>query len=139
MQLCNSGSDAGYGMDLIRKICCFCARRPQGKKFENFHNFCDFSATFLVASLQLSAFVLGEFKILILGLDNAGKTTLLYKISSGDEVHTVPTIGYNAEEMRWKNFRLVLWDIGGQNQLRPAWNTYFSSTSVITATFRPFL
>ena len=72
----------------------------------------------------------GEFKILILGLDNAGKTTLLYKISSGDDVHTVPTIGYNAEEMRWKNFRLVLWDIGGQNELRPAWNTYFSSTSV---------
>ena len=65
-----------------------------------------------------------------MGHNGAGKTTLLYKITCGDEVHTVPTIGYNAEEVRWKNFRLVFWDIGGQYALRQSWDTYFNTANV---------
>ena len=38
-------------------------------------------------------------------------------------VHTSPTIGSNVEEVRWKNMHFLMWDIGGQESLRSAWNT----------------
>lgn len=69
-----------------------------------------------------------EHKIIIVGLDNAGKTTILYQFLMNEVVHTSPTIGSNVEEVRWKNLHFVMWDIGGQESLRQAWSTYYSST-----------
>jgi ADP-ribosylation factor-like protein 5B len=69
-----------------------------------------------------------EFKILILGLANAGKTTVLYQLHLGKVITTQPTIGSNVEEVRNKNVRFQVWDLGGQESLRAAWSTYFQGT-----------
>lgn len=71
-----------------------------------------------------------EHKICIVGLDNAGKTTILYQFLMNEVVQTSPTIGSNVEEVMWKNVRFIMWDLGGQDSLRAAWNTYYSNTEV---------
>lgn len=53
-----------------------------------------------------------EVRILILGLDNAGKTTILYKLQVGEVVKTTPTIGFNVETLKYKNIKFQLWDLG---------------------------
>lgn len=79
-----------------------------------------------------------EHKLVLVGLDNAGKTTILYQLLLGEAVHTRPTIGSNVEEVVWKNLRFVMWDLGGQQSLRSAWNTYYTnseaSTNILCAT-----
>ena len=45
-------------------------------------------------------------------------------------VHTSPTIGSNVEEVVWKNVHFLMWDIGGQESIRSAWNTYYTNTEV---------
>lgn len=74
-----------------------------------------------------------EHKICIVGLDNAGKTTILYQFLMNEVVHTSPTIGSNVEEVVWKNVHFIMWDLGGQESLRAAWNTYYSNTEVSKA------
>jgi ADP-ribosylation factor-like protein 5B len=76
-------------------------------------------------------FLYAEHKIIIVGLDNAGKTTILYQFLMNEVVHTSPTIGSNVEEVRWKNLHFVMWDIGGQESLRQAWSTYYASTNFL--------
>ena len=65
-----------------------------------------------------------------MGLDNAGKTTILYQFLMNEVVHTSPTIGSNVEEVVWKNIHFIMWDLGGQQSLRAAWSTYYSNTEV---------
>ncbi|XP_063224636.1 ADP-ribosylation factor-like protein 5B isoform X6 [Bacillus rossius redtenbacheri] len=69
-----------------------------------------------------------EHKIVMVGLDNAGKTTILYQYLMNEVVHTSPTIGSNVEEVVWKNIHFIMWDLGGQQSLRAAWSTYYSNT-----------
>ena len=54
----------------------------------------------------------------MLGLDGAGKTTILYKLKVGEVVNSVPTIGFNMETVEFKNIRFSVWDIGGQDKIR---------------------
>lgn len=54
-----------------------------------------------------------EMRILMLGLDAAGKTTILYKLKLGEVVSSVPTIGFNVESVEYKNINFTVWDIGG--------------------------
>ena len=69
-------------------------------------------------------------KILILGLDGAGKTTILYKLKLNETVNSVPTIGFNVETVQpTKNVNFTVWDIGGQEVLRPLWKYYFTNCS----------
>ncbi|XP_010186153.1 PREDICTED: ADP-ribosylation factor-like protein 5B, partial [Mesitornis unicolor] len=69
-----------------------------------------------------------KHKVIIVGLDNAGKTTILYQFLMNEVVHTSPTIGSNVEEIVVKNTHFLMWDIGGQESLRSSWNTYYSNT-----------
>ena len=62
-----------------------------------------------------------EIRILILGLDGAGKTTILYRLQMGEVVTTKPTIGFNVETLKYKNITLNIWDLGGQTSIRPYW------------------
>jgi len=78
-----------------------------------------------------SLFTNEEHKIVIVGLDNAGKTTILYQFLMNEVVHTSPTIGSNVEEVVWKNIHFIMWDIGGQESLRAAWSTYYSNTEFV--------
>lgn len=72
-----------------------------------------------------------EFKICMIGLDAAGKTTILYKLHLGEVVSTYPTIGSNVEEVSYKNMRFQVWDLGGQDMLRQTWKTYFINTHAL--------
>mmetsp|Transcript_4466 Transcript_4466/g.9063 ORF Transcript_4466/g.9063 Transcript_4466/m.9063 type:complete len:182 (-) Transcript_4466:221-766(-) len=72
-----------------------------------------------------------EVRILILGLDNAGKTTILYRLHQGEVVTTIPTIGFNVETVTYKNIRFQVWDLGGQSSIRPYWRCYYPNTNAI--------
>ncbi|KAM9343986.1 LOW QUALITY PROTEIN: protein mono-ADP-ribosyltransferase PARP4 [Pholidichthys leucotaenia] len=65
-----------------------------------------------------------ELKIVILGLDNAGKTSILYKMKIGEAIPTIPTIGFNVETVEHRDMVFNLWDVGGQKKIRPLWRHY---------------
>mmetsp|Transcript_30992 Transcript_30992/g.98952 ORF Transcript_30992/g.98952 Transcript_30992/m.98952 type:complete len:200 (+) Transcript_30992:254-853(+) len=69
-----------------------------------------------------------EMRVVMLGLDAAGKTTILYKLHIGEVLSTVPTIGFNVEKVQYKNVQFTVWDVGGQEKLRPLWRHYFNNT-----------
>merc|ERR1712053_57763 len=69
-----------------------------------------------------------EMRILMVGLDAAGKTTILYKLKLGDVVTTIPTIGFNVETVEYKNISFTVWDVGGQDKIRPLWRHYYQNT-----------
>ncbi|KAH6656143.1 ADP-ribosylation factor family-domain-containing protein [Truncatella angustata] len=69
-----------------------------------------------------------EMRLLMLGLDAAGKTTILYKLKLGQGVTTIPTVGFNVETVTYKNVKFNVWDVGGQDKIRPLWRHYFSGT-----------
>ena len=69
-----------------------------------------------------------EMRILMLGLDAAGKTTVLYKMKLGEIVTTIPTIGFNVETLQYKNIAFTMWDVGGQDRIRPLWRHYYQGT-----------
>jgi len=69
-----------------------------------------------------------DMRILMVGLDAAGKTTILYKLKLGEIVTTIPTIGFNVETVEYKNINFTVWDVGGQDKIRPLWRHYFQNT-----------
>uniref|UniRef100_A0A8C0QR89 ADP-ribosylation factor-like protein 2 n=2 Tax=Chelonoidis abingdonii TaxID=106734 RepID=A0A8C0QR89_CHEAB len=69
-----------------------------------------------------------ELRLLMLGLDNAGKTTILKKFN-GEDIDTIsPTLGFNIKTLEHRGFKLNIWDVGGQTSLRSYWRNYFEST-----------
>ncbi|EHB17732.1 ADP-ribosylation factor-like protein 5A, partial [Heterocephalus glaber] len=72
-----------------------------------------------------------EHKVIIVGLDYAGKTTILYQFSTNEVVHTSPTIGSNVEEITINNTCFLMWDNRGQESLRSSWNTYYANTKFV--------
>ena len=72
-----------------------------------------------------------EARILVLGLDNAGKTTILKKLSEEDASHIMPTQGFNVKSLQVDGFKLNMWDIGGQKSIRPYWRNYYEQTDCL--------
>ena len=72
-----------------------------------------------------------EARILMVGLDAAGKTTALSKLKLGEVVTTIPTIGFNVETVSYKNINFTVWDVGGQDKIRPLWRHYYQNTQGI--------
>ena len=72
-----------------------------------------------------------QHKLIIVGLDNAGKTTTLYKLHLGEVVMTQPTIGSNVEEVKCGNVSFEVWDLGGQTTLRQSWSSYYRDTAAV--------
>ena len=70
-------------------------------------------------------------KGLMLGLDSAGKTTILYSLKLNEIVNTIPTIGFNVEQVKYKNLDLTLWDIGGQEKIRKLWRHYYNNIDIL--------
>ncbi len=69
-----------------------------------------------------------EIRILILGLDNAGKTTIVKKFN-GEDINTIsPTLGFNIKTLFFKDFKLSIWDVGGQVSIRTYWRNFFEQT-----------
>ncbi|CDW74764.1 UNKNOWN [Stylonychia lemnae] len=75
-----------------------------------------------------------EARILVLGLDNAGKTTILKALSEEDISTIMPTQGFNIKALvssprhTQEGFKLNVWDIGGQKAIRPYWKNYYENT-----------
>jgi ADP-ribosylation factor-like protein 3 len=72
-----------------------------------------------------------DARILVLGLDNAGKTTILKKLSNEDITQIQPTQGFNIKSIQTHGFKLNVWDIGGQKVIRGYWSNYFETTDAL--------
>lgn len=71
-----------------------------------------------------------NFKLIIVGIQNAGKTTILYRMSLGELIKTNPTIGANVEEISHENVKFQAFDLGGQESMRLVWDAYFNGVDV---------
>ncbi|KAH7105383.1 ADP-ribosylation factor [Auriculariales sp. MPI-PUGE-AT-0066] len=80
------------------------------------------------SKLLLNLFGPQEMRIVMIGCDGAGKTTILYKLKLGEVVTTIPTIGFNVETVAYKNISFTVWDVGGQHKIRPLWKHYYQNT-----------
>lgn len=72
-----------------------------------------------------------ELRILILGLDNAGKTTIMKKFNGEDTKEISPTVGFNIKTVEYKGYSINMWDVGGQKTIRTYWRNYFEQTDGI--------
>ena len=70
-------------------------------------------------------------RVILIGLDSAGKTTILYKLKLNEVVTTIPTIGFNVDEVTVKNLTMTIWDVGGQTKIRPLWQYYFENNDAV--------
>lgn len=84
-----------------------------------------------ISSILNRLFNKKQVRILMIGLDAAGKTTILYKLKLGEIVTTVPTVGFNVESVEYKNICFTVWDIGGQDKIRTLWRHYYQNTDGI--------
>merc|ERR1711937_670583 len=75
--------------------------------------------------------LLSLLRILMLGLDNSGKTSILKRLSDEDITHIMPTQGFNIKSLLHEGFKLNVWDIGGQKTIRPYWKNYFENTDAL--------
>lgn len=72
-----------------------------------------------------------EIRVLVLGLDNAGKTTIVKKVQGVDTAGISPTMGFQIDSLVYKGYTINMWDIGGQSSLRGFWGNYFDQTDVV--------
>jgi small GTP-binding protein len=72
-----------------------------------------------------------DVRMVMVGLDAVGKTTIMYKMKLGDTVKTIPTIGFNVEQIEYKKLSITLWDIGGQDKIRDLWKHYYENSEAI--------
>ena len=68
-------------------------------------------------------------KILFLGLDGAGKTSILFQLKDNKHAETVPTVGLNVEQIQYKNHQFTLWDVSGQASR--LWKHYFDKINAV--------
>lgn len=70
-------------------------------------------------------------RILILGLDNAGKTTIVKRLKGEDVTTISPTLGFDISTLQFGDYKLNIWDVGGQQTIRAYWRNYFEQTDAI--------
>ena len=83
---------------------------------------------FVLSSLWTKFIGSKDVRMLMVGLDAAGKTTILYQLKMGETVKTIPTIGFNVETLKYKKLNLTVWDVGGQDKIRVLWKHYYQNT-----------
>jgi len=82
-------------------------------------------------SLWHMVFPKQQLRLLMVGLDAGGKTTILYRLKLGVVVTTIPTIGFNVETVEHKEIDIICWDVGGPDKIRPLWRHYYQNTQVL--------
>lgn len=81
-----------------------------------------------ISSFFAKLFGKAQVKVLMFGLDSAGKTTALYRLKFGETITAVPTISFNVETLEHKNTTFIVWDFSGQDRIRPLRRHYFHNT-----------
>lgn len=76
-----------------------------------------------------------ETRLVMLGLDAVGKTSILYRLHKGQTITTIPTIGFNVETIKYQNIQLTIWDIGGGDKIRALWRHYIGDARVCICYF----
>eukprot|EP00931_Biecheleriopsis_adriatica_P061448 TRINITY_DN36948_c0_g1_i1.p1 TRINITY_DN36948_c0_g1~~TRINITY_DN36948_c0_g1_i1.p1 ORF type:complete len:211 (-),score=53.70 TRINITY_DN36948_c0_g1_i1:21-629(-) len=89
------------------------------------------SASDVLSSMWVRLYGQQEVCIIMVGLDNAGKTTMLYRLKLGVAVRTLPTMGFNVEKLEYKNIVFTMWDLGGQTRTRQIWQHYYQNTDAL--------
>ncbi|KAJ8766887.1 hypothetical protein K2173_009231 [Erythroxylum novogranatense] len=89
------------------------------------------AVTGLVGILTARFLPKNKVRIIMVGLDASGKTTILYKLKLGEVVTSLSTIGFNVETVEYKSVSFSVWDIGGQHKIRPLWKHYFQNAAGI--------
>ncbi|KAF4351942.1 hypothetical protein F8388_002304 [Cannabis sativa] len=128
--LCYSGGQAYPFITLVREWWKSPRRKPWWISCQQFNTW-EIKMGAFVSKFWFMLFPAKEYKLVVVGLDNAGKTTTLYKLHLGEVVTTHPTVGSNVEELVYKNIRFEVWDLGGQDRLRTSWATYYRGTHSI--------
>ena len=82
----------------------------------------------LLSRVYDSLWGLPDMRVLMVGLDNAGKTTILYGLKLGEVRQSTPTVGFNVETVTYNKFNLTVWDAGGQDRLRAMWRYYYEGS-----------
>jgi small GTP-binding protein len=72
-----------------------------------------------------------DVRVTLIGLDGAGKTSIINKLNLGEVKDTIPTIGFNVEKVTYKNLNMNIFDVGGQERLRRVWSQYFEGASAV--------
>jgi len=72
-----------------------------------------------------------DVRIILQGLDAAGKTTILYKLKLGEVVTTIPTIGFNVETVSFKNIEMTCFDCGRRCPMRGLWRHYYQHSNAL--------
>ncbi|KAI6214459.1 hypothetical protein M3Y94_00270800 [Aphelenchoides besseyi] len=72
-----------------------------------------------------------EVRILMLGLDASGKTSILYRLKLGQSIKSIPTVGFNVETVQYKNMKLDIWDVGDNTKIRPLWRHYYHASQAL--------
>ena len=86
----------------------------------------------LFLSRILSYFVAEKrARVCMLGLDAAGKTTILYKMKLDELITTIPTVGFNVEQITYQNLTMTVWDVGGQKTIRNLWKHYLANNDAV--------
>lgn len=72
-----------------------------------------------------------QARVLLLGLDNSGKSSIVARILNEDLDSVQPTLGFQIRTINLRGVNLNIWDVGGQKSLRPFWHNYFESTDFL--------
>lgn len=70
-------------------------------------------------------------RLVCLGMDAVGKTTILYQMHLKKPVHTIPTVGFNVESFDHKNHTFTMYDVGGGDKICPLWWHFYQGADAI--------
>lgn len=70
-------------------------------------------------------------RVILVGLDSAGKTTALHNLHLGEVILTIPTIGFNVEHVESPELHITCWDVGGKDKIRPLWRHYYQQCDAL--------
>ncbi|RVW82477.1 ADP-ribosylation factor-like protein 8a [Vitis vinifera] len=103
------------------------------QKSRKLHRFCPLGA------FGACLFFKQEMELSLIGLQNAGKTSLVNVIATGGYTEDmIPTVGFNMRKVTKGNVTIKLWDLGGQPRFRSMWERYCRAVSAIVAQFSAF-
>lgn len=78
-----------------------------------------------------------EMDITVVGLQNAGKTSLVRVLAGGEfTINSMPTVGFNMKKVQKGHVTLRCWDIGGQPRFRTMWDRYCRGSNAIVYVMR---